>query len=70
MSESTPDKGSLFDELAKLSPEQRVRFEQRLAERGLATRATHTAITRRDSAAPIPLSFAQQRLWFERQDKS
>ncbi|MBB84106.1 MAG: non-ribosomal peptide synthetase [Deltaproteobacteria bacterium] len=67
MSESTPDKGSLFDELAKLSPEQRARFEKRLAEKGLATGATRTAVARRDPDATIPLSFAQQRLWFVQQ---
>ncbi|MEM9173789.1 MAG: amino acid adenylation domain-containing protein [Myxococcota bacterium] len=67
MAESKTDKASLFDELAKLSPEQRARFEARLAERGLATAATRSGIPPRDPHAAIPLSFAQKRLWFVQQ---
>jgi hypothetical protein len=53
-------------EIANLSPEQRKLFERRLQERGLK-RPQVQAISRRQTSDPLPLSFAQQRLWFIQQ---
>ena len=52
--------------LAKLSPEQRLLFERRLKERGLTLGQSFT-IPKRPDTQNIPLSFAQQRLWFIQQ---
>ncbi|HEY7637471.1 MAG TPA: condensation domain-containing protein, partial [Gemmatimonadales bacterium] len=48
--------------LARLSPEERARLEQRLLRR--QSKSDGAAIPRRGEAGPAPLSFAQQRLWF------
>ena len=50
-----------IDELASLSPAQRALLETRLRRR--RADAPSTAIPRRQDAG-LPLSFAQQRLWF------
>ncbi len=47
---------------ASLTPEQQARLRQRL--RGADAPAVITAITPRPSGTSVPLSFAQQRLWF------
>ncbi|MEM1366729.1 MAG: amino acid adenylation domain-containing protein [Cyanobacteria bacterium P01_H01_bin.15] len=56
----------LYQQLASLSPQQRALFEQKLAEKGIAVPTSAPSIPRRSEAddAAIPLSFAQQRLWF------
>jgi amino acid adenylation domain-containing protein len=46
-----------------LSPEKRAALEERLLSR-LAARSGQDGISRRGTAGPCPLSFAQQRLWF------
>ncbi|MCC5667070.1 amino acid adenylation domain-containing protein [Nostoc sp. CHAB 5784] len=56
----------LLQLLAKLSPEQRLLFERRLKERGL-TLGQSLTIPKRPDTEDIPLSFAQQRLWFIQQ---
>lgn len=48
--------------IAGLSPEKRVLLEQRLAQM-IETQPGPT-ITARHSAGPLPLSFAQERIWF------
>jgi amino acid adenylation domain-containing protein len=51
--------------LAELSPEKRKMLEVRLrAARGNARDAADAGIPRADRSRPIPLSFAQERLWF------
>lgn len=52
--------------LAELSPEQRSLLEQRLKQKGLAPR-TQQPIPKRQTDCALPLSFAQQRLWFVQQ---
>ncbi|MGB3298889.1 MAG: amino acid adenylation domain-containing protein [Phormidesmis sp.] len=59
-----------YQQLATLTPEQRALFEQKLAEKGLAAgmkKLGDHAIPKRPENQPIPLSFAQQRLWFVQQ---
>lgn len=56
----------LLQLLAQLSPEQRLLFERRLKERGL-TLGQSLTIPKRPNTEDIPLSFAQQRLWFIQQ---
>ena len=51
-----------IDELASLSPAQRALLENRLRRRRSETPST--AIPCRQDAGVVPLSFAQQRLWF------
>lgn len=53
----------LAQQLGALSPEQREHLAKRLSSLGLATLAPRT-IPPRVPGEPIPLSFAQQRLWF------
>ncbi|MEM7307339.1 MAG: amino acid adenylation domain-containing protein [Planctomycetota bacterium] len=69
---------SLSDRLAALSPEQRELLRRRLAERGRSDAldpepakeaapeapVSDARIPRRDPDAPLPLSHAQERLWF------
>ena len=54
--------------LAQLSPEQRALLFEKLQKRRLQTNSTTSAptlpITPVDRSGPLPLSFAQQRLWF------
>ena len=49
--------------IAALTPEQRVRLEQMLLEQHVAASATR-GIPRASRTEPLPLSFAQERLWF------
>ncbi len=54
------------EQLEKLSPARRALLEKMLAERSSAKRAAVAPadIPRRAGSGPVPLSFAQQRLWF------
>lgn len=56
----------LHEQLAKLSPEQRALFEQKLKERGLNVPGQNRIPARSQDGA-LPLSFAQERLWFVQQ---
>ncbi|HCQ79210.1 MAG TPA: non-ribosomal peptide synthetase, partial [Verrucomicrobiales bacterium] len=56
----------LHEQLAKLSPEQRALFEQKLKERGLNVPGQNR-IPARSQEGALPLSFAQERLWFVQQ---
>ena len=49
--------------IAKLSPDQRALLELKIREKKLDIRVAKTIPRRRD-IGPLPLSFAQQRLWF------
>ncbi|MEM9976605.1 MAG: condensation domain-containing protein, partial [Cyanobacteria bacterium P01_D01_bin.2] len=55
-----------YQQLSKLTPEQRALFEKKLAEQGLQAPKAST-IPQRAPGQVIPLSFAQQRLWFVQQ---
>ena len=48
--------------IAELTPDQRARLEQGLLETRVPSASRPTPI--RDGVVPLPLSFAQQRLWF------
>lgn len=51
--------------LARLTPEQRARFEQRIRGGGPARHAAaRSPLAGRDRSVPAPLSFGQERLWF------
>lgn len=54
---------SLEERIANLSPAKRALLEQHLQSRSAQTRMRQT-IPPRAHAEPVPLSFAQQRLWF------
>ena len=60
-----------YEQLATLTPEQRALLEKKLAakglEKGLQMLGKGTSIPKRPEHRPIPLSFAQQRLWFVQQ---
>lgn len=58
---------SLYEQLAELTPEQRILFEKRLAEKGIHTGRSEDTIQPRAEGEALPLSFAQQRLWFVQQ---
>ena len=53
----------LHQRIANLSPEKRALLERRLMQQN-ARGVKPQGISQRDAAAPCPLSFAQQRLWF------
>jgi len=57
---------NLYSQLSDLTPEQRALFERRLREKGMK-KPTSTGIQRRPSLSELPLSWAQQRLWFVQQ---
>ncbi|MEM8845378.1 MAG: amino acid adenylation domain-containing protein, partial [Pseudomonadota bacterium] len=56
----------LYEQLSKLSPERRVLLEKKLAEKGIVSQL-RWQIQKREPNNKIPLSFAQQRLWFVQQ---
>ncbi|MEM6451445.1 MAG: amino acid adenylation domain-containing protein [Cyanobacteria bacterium P01_D01_bin.105] len=60
-----------YQQLATLTPEQRALFEKKLAAKGLDKKLGQkvgvSSIPPRPQNQPIPLSFAQQRLWFVQQ---
>ena len=53
--------GDITERVARLSPEARATLERRLKEKA---RAAEESIPRRGGDGPVPLSFAQLRLWF------
>ena len=55
-----------IEQLARLSPDQRALFEKQLREKGMQLPSVDR-IPHRDPQAPIPLTYAQQRLWFVQQ---
>ena len=59
---------NLEQQIAALSPEQRVIFEKRRKQKRLNKERTQETfkrkISKRENFSEIPLSFAQQRLWF------
>ncbi len=59
-----------YQQLATLTPEQRALLEKKLAAKGIEKSLEglgNTAIPPRPQNQPVPLSFAQQRLWFVQQ---
>ncbi|MEL6138150.1 MAG: amino acid adenylation domain-containing protein, partial [Cyanobacteria bacterium J06628_6] len=56
----------LYQQLLNLTPEQRSLFEKKLAEKGIAPPRA-ASIPTRGTNHNLPLSFAQQRLWFVQQ---
>ncbi|MBE9212897.1 amino acid adenylation domain-containing protein [Plectonema cf. radiosum LEGE 06105] len=57
---------NIYEQLTKLTPEQRKLFKRRLKERGIVI-PDNNQIYPRESGDELPLSFAQQRLWFIQQ---
>src|SRR5215472_5737259 len=55
--------GDLIDRIAALSPEKQALLQHRLKKTGPDAPGDHT-ILRKPNLNSIPLSFAQQRLWF------
>ncbi|WP_375480028.1 amino acid adenylation domain-containing protein [uncultured Nostoc sp.] len=62
---------NFYQQIAALSPEQRIIFEKRLKQKELnqlqKPETSKIKITRRKNSKDLPLSFAQQRLWFFQQ---
>ncbi|MEH2438428.1 MAG: amino acid adenylation domain-containing protein [Nostoc sp.] len=62
---------NFYQQIAALSPEQRVVLEKRLKQRGLSPltnpEISKIEISKRKDYNELPLSFAQQRLWFFQQ---
>jgi amino acid adenylation domain-containing protein len=56
----------LSQQIANLTPEQRILFEKRLKQKGLKHPQLQS-IPKRQHSDSLPLSFAQQRLWFIQQ---
>lgn len=57
----------IFQKLANLSPERRALFEKKLQEQGIPPGGRPTIPARPKDLSVLPLSFAQQRLWFMQQ---
>jgi hypothetical protein len=58
---AVPGPSDIADRIARLSPERRALLARRLAQDGADQLRP---IPRRDPAAPVPMTFAQWRLWF------
>ena len=56
--------GDLSERLAAMSPEARAALEASLRARQQAAVRDGAVIRRRSDSGPVPLSFAQQRIWF------
>ena len=59
------DAKSLAERIAKLAPEKREAFLRALADKGI--RLDRLPIVAVSGDEPLPLSYAQQRLWFLQQ---
>lgn len=57
----------IYQKLAALSPARRQLLEKKLLAQGFAVPSSTAIPRRRDPDAALPLSFAQQRLWFMQQ---
>ncbi|MET0400160.1 MAG: amino acid adenylation domain-containing protein, partial [Longimicrobiaceae bacterium] len=53
-----------LDRLARLPPEKRLLLQKMLREKAARGDGSRAGIRRREAAGPVPLSFAQRRLWF------
>ena len=58
------DMDELRKRIAALPPEKRALFESQLQKKGLQLTQSTPAICKRNNIKELPLSFAQQRLWF------
>ncbi|MEL6554841.1 MAG: amino acid adenylation domain-containing protein, partial [Cyanobacteria bacterium J06621_11] len=56
-----------YQQLQTLTPEQRALFEKKMAQKGLQSLPPRSIPARPSDDQPLPLSFAQQRLWFMQQ---
>jgi amino acid adenylation domain-containing protein len=54
---------SVREKLAKLSPEKRLLLEKRISGKSIPEKSSEIILPRSETG-PVPLSFAQQRLWF------